>query len=95
MTTTTRGQSDVKVALDRDLCIGCSLCTELCRQVFVFDFDESLAYVRDGTGRVETVESSSFPNEFADRVSRAANECPAECIFVETGEEHPSGEVGS
>jgi ferredoxin len=76
----------MKVAVDRDLCIGCSLCTELCRAVFTYNFSESLAYVKVGGVLVESDERVHFPEQFDAQVARAAAECPTEAIFLEPEE---------
>jgi len=57
-----------KVVIDKDACIGCESCVELCPNVFGFDEDESKAYVIEGADASE------------ECVDEAIASCPAECI---------------
>lgn len=82
-----------KVWIDQDLCTGDGLCSEICPSVFVMH-DDGLAYVREqgDTGFDENGEPilrmkdgmASFPDDLEDAVREAAEECPGECIFIET-----------
>lgn len=76
----------MKVWVDQDLCVGNGICEELCPEVFAV-LDGGIAYVRadgrvlmnpGGPGSVAAV-----PTGFEESVVEAAEECPAECIFVE------------
>lgn len=53
--------------VDRDLCISCALCEEICPEVFELD-DEDISIVKDGA------------NLDADCISEAAEECPTDAI---------------
>lgn len=77
----------MKVWIDQDLCTGDGLCEEICPDVFTLA-DDGLAYVKDGDkvmqdpgGAQGTV---SVPGHLEDAVIEAAEECPGECIFVES-----------
>jgi ferredoxin len=59
------------VTIDKDECIGCQSCVEICPEVFGFDDDEEKAYVLD-----------DFDQD-ADCTEEAAASCPADCIDVE------------
>jgi len=61
-----------KITLDRDECIGCQSCVEICPKVFAFDEDEEKAYVIDTEGE-----------DTDDCAEEAAGSCPAGCITVE------------
>lgn len=77
----------MKVWIDQDLCTGDGLCEEICPDVFTL-LDDGLAYVKDG----ETVMNSpggatgtvSVAESLHDAVTEAAEECPGECIFIES-----------
>ena len=74
----------MRVWVDQDLCVGNGICEELCPDVFLV-VDGDLAYVRDGAkllpggraGSVHVHESLELG------VLEAAEQCPAECIFLE------------
>ncbi len=60
-----------QVDLDKEECIGCQSCVEICPDVFGFDEDEEKAYVIDPDGGD------------IDCVEEAAASCPVECITIE------------
>jgi ferredoxin len=63
----------MKASVDKDLCIGCGLCAEICPAVFQMDDDHAVA-------KVETV-----PPEAEDACRDAAQQCPVEAIKIEEG----------
>jgi ferredoxin len=77
----------MKVWIDQDLCTGDGLCEEIAPAVFTL-LDDGLAYVKEGTdvksapGGVEGL--AQVPSELEDAVTEAAEECPGECIFIES-----------
>lgn len=62
----------MKATVDRDLCIGCGLCAEICPEVFEMD-DESIAQVI-----VDVI-----PLEAEETAREAAASCPVEAIKIE------------
>ena len=60
-----------KVKIDKDECIGCEACVELCPEVFSFIEDEGKAEVIDGA------------DSALDCVEEAIASCPAACIYRE------------
>ena len=64
-----------KAFVDREICIGCNVCTETCSQVFTVK--ESPEHKMD---------FKSFPNDsvdqepIADKVDEAISMCPVQCI---------------
>jgi ferredoxin len=76
----------MKVWIDQELCTGDGLCEELCPSMFVLG-DDGLAYLKEG----ELVHDApggheamvAVPDELADAVRDAADQCAGECIFVE------------
>ena len=73
----------MKVWIDQDLCVGNGICEDLCPDVF--QLVDAVAYVRDaqrvlppGPGGMAIV-----PPAAEDAAIEAAEQCPAECIFVE------------
>ena len=77
----------MKVWIDQDLCTGDGLCEEICPQVFTL-LDDGLAYVKEGDAVLSipggAASMANVPPELEDAVREAAEECPGECIFIET-----------
>ncbi|MBM9613875.1 ferredoxin [Desulfobulbus rhabdoformis] len=57
-----------QVEIEKDECIGCETCVELCPEIFAFNDDENKAYVIMPEGGDE------------DCINEAMAACPAECI---------------
>lgn len=62
----------MKASIDRDGCIGCELCSEICPDVFRMD-DEGLAEVY----------VNPIPEDAEESAQEAADNCPVEAITVE------------
>jgi ferredoxin len=81
-----KGDTDMKVWIDQDLCTGDGLCEEIAPDVFAL-LDDGLAYVKDGDkvlsepGGAEAV--APVPAGQEEAVIESAEECPGECIFIE------------
>lgn len=60
----------MKVEIDKEGCIACGLCAELCPSVFELD-DEGLAFVK---------EQPSF--EVEEMAKEVAESCPVSVIFI-------------
>ncbi len=77
----------MKVWIDQDLCTGDGLCEEICPPVFTL-LDDGLAYVKQGDVVHDSPggasQPASVPSELEDAVQEASEECPGECIFVES-----------
>jgi ferredoxin len=74
----------MKVWIDQDSCVGNGICEELCPEVFVV-VEGGLGYVRD-RGRLlpeGRAGLGTVPPELEMAVLDAAEQCPAECIFLE------------
>ena len=76
----------MKVWIDQDLCTGDGLCEEIAPAVFTL-LDDGLAYVKEGTkvfnpGGQAGV--AAVPAGMEDETIESAEECPGECIFIET-----------
>lgn len=61
----------MKAKVNPDLCIGCTLCTQTCPEVFKMDNDKSVAYV------------AIVPKNVEDACRKAADECPVTAITIE------------
>lgn len=62
----------MKACIDRDACIGCELCANICPEVFQMD-DESIAIVI-----VDVI-----PSEVEDTAKEAEESCPTDAITIE------------
>lgn len=77
----------MKVWIDQDLCTGDGLCEEIAPAVFTL-LDDGLAYVKEGTdvqsepGGAEGL--AQVPSELESAVTEASEECPGECIFIDS-----------
>jgi ferredoxin len=61
----------MKAVVDKNLCVGCGLCPEICPEVFQMDGDTAVA-------KVDQVPAGS-----EEACRDAAGQCPAEAIKIE------------
>jgi ferredoxin len=77
----------MKVWIDQDLCTGDGLCEEIAPAVFTL-LDDGLAYVKEGDQVLNDPGGQQglalVPEGMEDAVVEASEECPGECIFVES-----------
>ena len=77
----------MRVWIDQDLCTGDGLCTDHAPEVFTL-LEDGIAYVRTG----ELVHNDPggpqgmavVPDGLHKQALDAAEDCPGECIFIET-----------
>lgn len=62
----------MKGHVDKDICIGCGLCEEICPDVFRMD-DDGKAVAKEG----------EIPDNLIDSAKDAESQCPVEAIKVE------------
>jgi ferredoxin len=60
----------MKAFVDPDICIGCSLCTQTCPEVFRMEQEKAVFYV------------SLVPEKIKDPCRKAAQECPVNAIKI-------------
>jgi len=76
----------VKLWIDQDMCTGDGRCEEICPSRFVLI--DGLAHVRDGSGAASAaqgaISATDVEPDFLDAVIDAIEDCPGECIFVDT-----------
>ena len=83
----------MRVWIDQDLCTGDGLCVDHCPEVFVL-LEDGISYVHQGDwigndpGQYES--AVNVPGHFEHGVIDAAEDCPGECIFIESDEPHES-----
>jgi ferredoxin len=76
----------MKVWIDQDLCTGDGLCEEIAPAVFTL-LDDGLAWVKEDDSVLAeggSVAKAQVVEGLEDSVTEAAEECPGECIFIET-----------
>lgn len=74
----------MRVWIDGELCTGVALCEGTCPQVFAMASD-GIAHVVDPSGNVLADRTmAAFADEHLEDVLEAAEDCPEECIFIET-----------
>lgn len=56
--------------VNKELCTGCGLCTQVCPEVFKMDEDKAIAFVEP------------IPKDLADKAKEAAEQCPVDAIEV-------------
>ena len=61
----------MKAKVDKDKCIGCTLCVQICPQVFRMEDDKAVAYV------------DTMAKEIEGSCKQAANDCPVNAIIIE------------
>jgi len=61
----------MKAIVDKDLCTGCQLCTEICPDVFQM-----------GDGGLAEVKVDPVPADAEDDCREAAEQCPVEAIQI-------------
>ncbi|MDD5439762.1 MAG: ferredoxin [Candidatus Omnitrophica bacterium] len=60
----------MRATVDPDVCIGCTLCTEICPDVFRMEGDKAVAY------------ADPVPDKARELCKNAASQCPVNAIAV-------------
>ena len=66
----------MRVRIDKDLCIGCEACIDICPEVL--EMQDDLA---------ETKIEDDIPEDLEEAVREAAEACPSQAIEIEEDEE--------
>ena len=61
----------MKVRIDPDICIGCSLCVDTCPEVYKMGDDKAVVY------------AAIVPKAVEETCKKAADECPVTAIFID------------
>jgi len=62
----------MKARVDKDLCVGCGACTEVCPEVFQMGEDD-----------IAVVQLDRIPPEHEEACRDAADQCPTDAIEIE------------
>jgi len=63
----------MRAFVDKDTCIGCGLCPQICPDVFKMEGEKAVVY------------TDPVPSEVEELAIEAADQCPVNAITVETG----------
>ncbi len=66
----------MRIRVDKDLCIGCEACIDICPEVFEMQDDIASAKIED-----------EIPEDLDDAVREAAEACPSQAIEIEEDED--------
>lgn len=61
----------MKAVVDPDVCIGCTLCTQICPDIFRMEGEKAVSYV------------SPVPKNLEEPCKNAAEQCPVSAIRIE------------
>jgi len=61
----------IKVIIDKEKCIGCTLCVQACPEVFKMEGDKAVVSV------------NPVPQEIEDSCRDAVQQCPVEAIAIQ------------
>ena len=61
----------MRAVVDPNTCIGCTLCVQLCPEVFKMEDDKAVAYIEP------------VPEQIKETCKQAAQECPVNAITIE------------
>ena len=73
----------MKVRIDRDECIACATCWEVCPEVFEENLDDGLSQIV-GQYRVDGGLAQGEVPESENCVRDAADDCPVDIIHIES-----------
>lgn len=79
---------EMHVKLESELCSGCGNCSEIAPNVFQLDEESGVSYIKVIGGLATGYEEQYLigvpvTDSELDNVTRAAEECPGEIIFIE------------
>jgi ferredoxin len=74
----------IRIRIDRDECIACGACWDVCPEVFEEDPDDGLTQVVEKYRIDGDPARGEVPEELEECVQSAADDCPVEIIHVET-----------
>ena len=66
----------MRIRIDKDLCIGCEACIDICPEVLEMQDDLAIAKIED-----------DIPEDLEDAIREAAEACPSQAIEIEEDDE--------
>lgn len=74
----------MKVWIEQDLCTGVALCEQTCPDLFAMA-DDGVAHVVNADGQLlPGGQAAPVPAELLDSAIDAAEDCPENCIFIDS-----------
>jgi ferredoxin len=64
-------ENQMRARVNLEICIGCTLCVQICPEVFRMNDDKAVAYI------------VTIPKDLQDNCQKAAADCPVNAIMVE------------
>ncbi|MFH1460665.1 MAG: ferredoxin [Candidatus Omnitrophota bacterium] len=61
----------MKAMIDKEACVGCGLCANMCAEVYQMEDDKAILIVDE------------IPDSIAESAKEAASSCPVEAIKIE------------
>lgn len=65
-------------AVDKDCCIGCEVCTQICPEVFRMREDEQHSHAHGHDHKSEVYNPTGAPEA---KIEQAMDNCPCACIY--------------
>ena len=62
----------MKVKVDKEACIGCGMCIDICPKVFEYDY-----------GGKSVCKLEEIPDDLSEKVNESADVCPVSAISID------------
>ena len=72
----------VKVVIDREGCVSCGSCYDICPEVFEENEEDTFSEIKEEYRIAGNLAEGEVPDDLAECVSDAADACPSEVIEI-------------